>query len=84
VHAYCREIPIVVTASDVGKDQQWMAVKLPVAAQVLNHRLGDGNHAVLSAFGVMDANDVALAIDVLGPEVKSLAHRSSSRAMTRT
>lgn len=62
------------TAPDSGKEPSVVAMEFPEGAQSGEQGRGDGNFAGLASFAVPDADQEALAINVLGLEREPLAH----------
>ena len=57
-----------------GEEPVAVAVPFPEDAQPVDERGAEGHFAGLASLGVEDAQDVSLAVDVLGADVERLAH----------
>ena len=62
------------TAPHSGKEPSLVAMEFPEGAQASKQGRGDGNFAGLATLTMTDADQEALAIDVLGLERQALAH----------
>jgi len=60
------------SASDVGKEQQRMAVELPITAQVLDHNRGNGHHAAFVALAVADPQFAVRGVDIVDGQREAL------------
>ena len=59
----------VPATTGAGKEPVGVAVPRPEGAEALDECGGNGDFAWFAAFGVMDSQDVAFAIDVFGADV---------------
>ena len=78
VHASGQGLGIVGAATDVGEDQQPMAMEGPVAAQLLPQIRGQGHDAVAVTFAVADEELVLAAEDVVDCESEALAQAQAA------
>ena len=71
LHGDARALP---TAPRGGKKPVGIAMPFPKVTQPFDHGRGDGNLARLAAFGVIDPQNAAFAIDVFGADMQCFAH----------
>lgn len=73
VHASSQGLGIMVTAADVGEEQERVAVKSPIAAQFVVHGGRQWNDAVLVTFAIADEQLVFAAGDVVNGQAQTFA-----------
>jgi hypothetical protein len=78
VHARGHRFGVTVATSHVGEDQQGMPVKGPVSAQLLVKAPGQGNHAILMAFALANAQLVVVALDVVNGQGQAFAQAQTA------
>ncbi len=60
------------SAPDIGKKQKRMAVEFPIAAQVLDHCLGNGHHAAFVALALADPQFAVRRVDIVDGQREAL------------